>query len=250
MKRNRVCKESFEVPAQQLACLKHLLRVINRKHLIVSTGSKSLYSFSSGHRRKEKRVLDRVSSSDWASHAGAQKFDQLQGPQDVRGLRFADDQSQRTTFRIRRQMQFRTQSVRGVTEYLRPAFSKSHVESWYARTIFESIRMCSISVLIAKASATGSNTRSLCQNEKRLYVLLQRPNSAGRSRHNPSTRAFGGAIWRSRRSLDAVPSRSAYMPGKVATTLLRASSLSSQLSHVRTVLHPGEKSRTYAHFCL
>lgn len=174
------------------------------------------------------------------SRPSAQMRDWLRGTRDVRGLCFGDDQSQRTIFRIHRQMQFRTQSVRGVSESLRPAFSRPQVESWYPRTIVESIRMCSISVLIAKASATRGDTRLVRQREKRRYVLPHRPKAAGRSRHRFPTQAVLGTVWRNRRLLDAVRFH----------TLSLSLSLGSPLNNARTIRHAGEKRRTYAHFYL
>lgn len=49
-------------------------------------------------------------------------LDQLRGEGDVGDLSFSDDQSQRATFRIHRQMQFGAQSVSRTSERLRPAF--------------------------------------------------------------------------------------------------------------------------------
>lgn len=56
------------------------------------------------------------------NRSGAQMLDQLRGTRDAGDLSFSDDQSQRATLRIQRQMQFGAQSASGASERLRPVF--------------------------------------------------------------------------------------------------------------------------------
>jgi hypothetical protein len=110
---------------------------------------------------------------------------------------------------------------------------------WCARTIVESIRMCSISVSPAKAFATRVHTPLLRQREKRIYTVCHRPNSAGRSRHGLPVRAIHSTASRNQRLLDAVRPRSPSLPGRITWTLFHTSSL----SNVRTILSRSAKDK-------
>lgn len=120
---------------------------------------------------------------------GSDACNPIGGALDIGDLTSTQNQSQRIAQRIHCSVDFGAQSASRAPDRLRAFFLAAPAECWWARTMVLSRNISS------KSASLGSSANALFQvplfdqRPKRLYILFQSPNSAGRSRYGLPVRA-------------------------------------------------------------
>ena len=138
--------------------------------------------------------------------------------------------AQRIAQRIDCGMDFCTQPAPGASERLIARFFWAPAACWCALTTVLSIMSASKSWSAPSTLMMPSHRPRLHQRLKRVYVLCQLPNSAGRSRQGEPVRAIHSTASINRRLSVAVTPLSLAFPGNIASILADLVSLRSSLA--------------------
>ena len=161
---------------------------------------------------------------------GLEFFNQRLCMRNVANLPTTEQIAQWIAQRIDCSMDFGTQPAPGASKRLIACFFWAPAACWWALTTVLSIMSASKSRSTPNTLMMASQRPRLHHRLKRVYVVCQFPNSAGRSRQGAPVRAIHRTASINRRLSAAVTPLSLALPGSIASILAHFSSLRSSLA--------------------